>query len=201
MVARGAGPRLSRARGGRGGTRGQAVDLVALLAAEAARQLGLRLAFRLTVLGHHDHRDERAAGHRAGADHVPGLGDAGIADVYVGARDQLLDLGLVLTAERAGQFRSRTARLALTRLALSWLALAEPAAGAAGRLDDLVDPLVAEAEGAGQLAERGAAAGAGGGRRGGIRRGTPRRRARRRSAAPRPAGLRRAAPHPSVYCN
>ena len=34
--------------------------------------------------------------------------------------------------------------------------MTQPAAGAAGRLDDLVDPLMAEAEGAGQLAERGA---------------------------------------------
>ena len=39
---------------------------------------------------------------------------------------------------------------------MAGLALAQPAAGAAGRLDDLVDALVAEAEGTGQLAERGA---------------------------------------------
>jgi hypothetical protein len=128
---------------------------VELLSAEAARQLDLGLAIRLAALGHHDHRDERAAGHGARTDYVPGQADAGIADVHLGTRDQLLDFGLVLTAERAGQ-PPGPGRVAATRLAMARFTLTQPAAGTAGRLDDLVDPLMAEAERAGQLAERGA---------------------------------------------
>ena len=45
-------------------------------------------------------------GHRlAGVDHALGQVDAAVADVHAGARDQLLDLLLILPAERAGQQR------------------------------------------------------------------------------------------------
>jgi hypothetical protein len=74
---------------------------------------------------------------------VSGQGDAVVADVYAGAGDQLAYLLLVPPAERAGESQVGVRGLAL--------AAADPAAGTAGLLDDLVHPLVAEAQVGGDL--------------------------------------------------
>jgi hypothetical protein len=78
-----------------------------------------------------------------GADHAAGQAGAPVADVHAGAGDQLFHLLLRSPAERAGQQVGVPAALSG----------AHPAAGAAGLLDDLVHPLMAEAEGSGELAQ------------------------------------------------
>jgi esterase/lipase superfamily enzyme len=125
---------------GPGGHGGQAGRLGAVLAAEAAPQAE-------HVLRHGLHRAERGAGRLTGADHGLSQRDAPVADVHARAGDQLADLLLRLHAERALQ----------PRLGQAAAGASGPAAGAAGLLDDLVHPLVAQAQGRGDLAQRRAA--------------------------------------------
>ena len=118
---------------------GHAVDLPAVLPAERALDAGC-------VPGHRYHLAERGDGGVTGAEQVPGQGNAAVADVYARAGDQLVHLLLLLPAERAGQEQIAGRGLPLPA--------ADPAAGSAGLLDDLVHPLVAEAQAGGDLAQR-----------------------------------------------
>src|SRR6266851_4499397 len=115
--------------------RGHAGRLGAVLAAEAAPRPGLRLGHGVQLAG-------LGGGGLAGGDHAPGQLDAAAADVHARARDQLLDLGLMPAAERADQPLLRLPHAA-----------AQPSAGTARRLDDLVHPLVAQAEAGRELAQ------------------------------------------------
>ena len=114
----------------------QAGHLVTALTAEAALHPGF-------LLGPGGQLGDLRGDRLTVADHDHGQVDAAVADVDAGARDQLLDLLLILAAERAHQ----QPRVGPDPVA------AQPAAGTAGRLDDLVHPLVAEAQAGGELAQ------------------------------------------------
>lgn len=121
-------------------------DLVAALAAEAA----LDGSAVLVVVADWCHRGKRSGGWLASRDHPVCPVDAFVADVHPGAGDELSDLLLLLAAERAFQHRARLG------IALARADDAAPGPGAPCSLDDLVDPLVAEAERIGDLAQRAA---------------------------------------------
>jgi hypothetical protein len=90
-------------------------------------------------------RAEPGVGSVTRGDHAPGQANAALADVRAGTGDQLAHLVLRLPAERAAQQQ--------IAVGPAGLGTAQPAAGAAGLLDDLVHPLVAEAEGGAELAQ------------------------------------------------
>src|ERR1044071_3686050 len=114
-------------------TGGKPGDLVAALAAEAASPLS-------RVVDHAGQRAECGVGGLAGADDCRGHVDAVLANVDVRPGHELARLALRPTAEGAGQLGRQPAA-------------ATPATAAAGRLDDLVDPLVAEIQGGGELTQ------------------------------------------------
>src|SRR6266404_6483335 len=116
---------------------GNARDLVAVLAAEAAPSLGgvLRDGLQGT---------ERGYGGVPGADDFLRCLDALFADIYAWPDYEPLDGWLRPPAERAGKIRGERAA-------------PYPSARAAGCLHDLVDPLVAELQGCGEFAQRWAA--------------------------------------------
>jgi hypothetical protein len=116
---------------------GKSCDLVAALAAEAASLLG-------HVAGDALQRAERGFGGLAGADDRLGRLDALLADVDARPGHELPGLSLRPPAEGTGQIGGKPAA-------------PSPSPPPAGGLDDLVDPLVAEMQGCGELAQRCAA--------------------------------------------
>ena len=118
--------------------RGQAGHLVAALAAEAA-PLGLGLG------GDRGDGAGERAGRVTGGQRPVGQGDAAVADVDAGARDELFHFPGGTPAERAGPGDEAIL-----------VPAPAPAAAPAGGLDDLVHALMAEAKCGGHLAERSA---------------------------------------------
>jgi hypothetical protein len=112
----------------------EACHLMPVPAAEAASWSDRILRNRL-------HGAECRLGGATGGDDLVGQIDAGLADADAWPRNELAGLALRSPAERAAQLGRRPAAV-------------PPPAGAARRLDNLVDALVAEPQSAGQFAQR-----------------------------------------------